>query len=111
MTGSPLVAAYSMSLPSSGKVSVEFGKTTDYGRNTWQVPSGANGGPVKVLVAGMMGKTLYHMRARVALDNGATYTDADHTCTTGTPPPTSPVQMTAAEWRQRLNRASRSGTR
>ena len=36
----------------------------------------------------MMGKTLYHMRARVTLDNGATYTDADHTCTTGTPPPT-----------------------
>jgi arylsulfate sulfotransferase len=93
-TGSPLVAAYSLNLPSSGKVSVEFGKSTDYGRNTWQVPSGPNGGPVKVLVAGMMGKTLYHMRARVMLDSGATYTDADHTCTTGSPPPTSPVQAT-----------------
>jgi arylsulfate sulfotransferase len=92
-TGSPLVAAYTMNLPSSGKVSVEFGKTTDYGLHTWQVPSGASGGAVKVLVAGMMGKTLYHMRARIALDNGATYTDVDHTCTTGTPPPTSPVQI------------------
>src|SRR6185503_2077094 len=94
ITGSPLVAAYSINLPSSGKVSVEFGKTTDYGRSTSRVPSNSNGGTVKVLVAGMMGKTLYHMRARVTLDNGATYTDADHTCTTGIPPPTSAVQAT-----------------
>ncbi|MGA9585674.1 MAG: aryl-sulfate sulfotransferase [Terracidiphilus sp.] len=92
-TGSPLVAAYTLNLPSSGRMSIEFGKTTDYGLNTWEVPSGTNGGPVKVLVAGMMGNTLYHMRARVALDNGATYTDADHTCTTGTPPPTPAVQV------------------
>jgi len=96
VTGSPLVAAYSINLPSSGKVSVEFGKTTDYGRNTWQVPSGPGGGTVKVLVAGMVAKTLYHMRARVTLDNGATYTDADHTCTTGAVPPTTPVQTTTA---------------
>ena len=96
VTGSPLVAAYSINLPSAGKVSVEFGKTTDYGRNTWQVPSGPNGGTVKVLVAGMISKTVYHMRARVTLDNGATYTDTDHTCTTGTPPPTTPVQATTA---------------
>ena len=94
-TGSPLVAAYTISLPSSGNVSVEFGKTTNYGLNTWQVPSGSNGGPVKVLVAGMMGKTLYHMRANVMLNNGATYTDADHTCTTGTPPPTPVIQASA----------------
>jgi hypothetical protein len=94
-TGSPLVAAYSLSLPSSGRMSVEFGKTTDYGLNTWEVQSGTKGGPVKVLVAGMIGKTLYHMRAKVTLDNGATYTDADHTCTTGTPPPTPAVQISA----------------
>jgi arylsulfate sulfotransferase len=93
-TGSPLVAAYSLNLPSSGKMSVEFGKTTSYGLNTWQVASGASGGTVNILVAGMMGNTLYHMRARVALDNGSTYTDVDHTCTTGTPPPTSAVQAT-----------------
>jgi arylsulfate sulfotransferase len=93
-TGSPLVAAYSLSLPSSGKMFVEFGKTTSYGLNTWQVASGASGGTVKVLVAGMMGTTVYHMRARVVLDNGSTYTDADHTCTTGTPPPTSGVLAT-----------------
>ena len=96
VTGSPLVAAYFINLPSPGKVSVEFGKTTDYGRNTWQVPSPATGGSVKVLVAGMIANTLYHMRARVTLDNGATYTDADHTCTTGTPQPTTAVQTTTA---------------
>lgn len=95
-TGSPLVAAYSLNLPSSGKMSVEFGKTTNYGRSTWQVASGPNGGAVKVLVAGMMGQTLYHLRAKVVLDNGATYADSDHACTTGTPPPTSPVQVTMA---------------
>ncbi len=49
------------------------------------------------------------MRARVTLDNGATYTDADHTCTTGTPPPTSPVQTTTANGAT-PNPASRSGT-
>jgi hypothetical protein len=78
-------------------MSVEFGKTTDYGLNTWEVPSSTNGGPVKVLVAGMMGKTLYHMRAKVTLDNGATYTDTDHTCTTGTPPPTPTVQISSPD--------------
>ena len=96
VTGSPLVAAYAMTLPSSGRMSVEFGKSTDYGLNTWQVASGAQGGQVKVLVAGMVGKTLYHMRARVVLDNGSTYTDVDHTCTTGAPPPTSAVKITMA---------------
>ena len=95
-TGSPLVAAYSLNLPSSGKMSVQFGKTTSYGLNTWQVASGSTGGTVKVLVAGMLGNTLYHMRANVVLDNGASYTDSDHTCTTGTPPPTSAVQATTA---------------
>jgi len=95
-TGSPLVAAYSLNLPSSGKMSVQFGKTTNYGLNTWQVASASTGGPVKVLVAGMMASTLYHMRAQVVLDNGATYTDGDHTCMTGTPPPFSAVQVTTA---------------
>jgi hypothetical protein len=93
-TGSPLVAAYSLNLPSPGKMSVEFGKNTNYGLNTWQVASSPTGGNVKVLVAGMMGNTLYHMRAKAVLDNGSTYTDADHTCTTGTPPPTSAVHAT-----------------
>jgi arylsulfate sulfotransferase len=93
-TGNPLVALYSLYLPAPGKLSVEFGKTTSYGLNTWQVSTPSpNGGQVQTYVAGMMGKTLYHMRAQVTLSNGATFTDADHTCTTGTPPPTSPVQV------------------
>ena len=74
---------------------VQFGTTTSYGLNTWQVPTpSANGGDVQIYVAGMLGQTLYHMRAQVTLNNGATYNDADHTCTTGTPPPTSPVNVT-----------------
>ena len=94
LTGNPQVAQYSVYLPAPGKVEVQFGKTTDYGLNTWQVASPtANGGQVQIYVAGMLGQTLYHMRAQVALNNGATFTDADQTCTTGTPPATSPVQV------------------
>ncbi len=81
--GSPLVAQYSLYLPAPGKMSVEFGTTTSYGRETWQVPTpSANGGDVQIYVAGMLAQTLYHMRAQVTLANGATYDDADHQCST-----------------------------
>jgi arylsulfate sulfotransferase len=94
--GNPQVARYSLYLPSPGKMNVEFGTTTNYGLNTWQVPTPSpNGGQVETYVAGMLGQTTYHMRAQVTLDNGATYNDADHTCLTGTPPATSPVTVTA----------------
>jgi len=96
-TGNPQVASYSIYLPAPGKVSVQFGKTTAYGLNTWQVATpSANGGAVRLYVAGMEGKTLYHMRGQVVLDNGATYNDADMTCTTGTPPVTSPVKISTS---------------
>lgn len=96
-TGNPQVASYSVYLPAPGKVSVQFGKTTSYGLNTWQVATpSANGGQVRLYVAGMEGKTLYHMRGQIVLDNGATLNDADTTCTTGTPPVTSPVQITSS---------------
>ena len=92
--GNPQVAEYSLYLPSPGKMDVQFGTTTSYGLNTWQVPTpSANGGEVQTYVAGMLGQTLYHMRAQVTLSDGATYNDADHICTTGTPPLTSPVQV------------------
>lgn len=95
--GSPLVARYTIYLPAPGKVSVAFGKTTAYGRNTWQVPTPSkNGGEVQLYVAGMEGQTLYHMRGQVVLDDGATYTDADLTCTTTVPPVTAPVQITSS---------------
>ena len=93
-TKSPLVAEYSMYLPAPGEEYIQFGKTTSYGLNTWQVATPSpNGGQVQIFVAGMVGQTLYHMRAQVKLDNGATFTDADQTCMTGTPPATSPVTI------------------
>ena len=96
--GNPQVAQYSIYLPSPGKVSVEFGTTTAYGLNTWQVPTpgtnGGTGGGVQLYVAGMLGDTLYHMRGQVVLDNGATYNDADQTCMTGIPPTTPSVAVT-----------------
>jgi arylsulfate sulfotransferase len=91
----PQVAQYSIYLPSPGKVSVEFGTTTAYGLNTWQVPTPTNnGGNVQLWVAGMLGDTLYHLRGQVVLNDGATYTDADQTCQTGIPPTTPLVQVT-----------------
>lgn len=96
-TGNPQVALYSIYLPAPGQVSVQFGTTTAYGLTTWKVPTpSANGGGVQIYVAGMLGQTLYHMRAQVTLNDGATYNDSDHTCTTGTPPPTSPVQVSTS---------------
>ena len=92
--GSPLVARYSLYLPAPGKMAVQFGTTTDYGLNTWQVPAPtANGGETQMDVAGMRGQTLYHMRAQVTLNNGAAYNDADHTCMTDAPPATSAVSV------------------
>jgi hypothetical protein len=97
VTKNPQVALYSIFLPAPGKVLIEFGKTTDYGLNTWQVATpSANGGQVKIYVAGMLGNSRYHMRARVTLDDGATFDDADQTCTTGTPPATSPVHVSGS---------------
>ncbi len=95
--GNPQVAQYSLYLPAPGKMSVQFGTTTNYGLDTWQVPTPtANGGDVQIYVAGMLGQTLYHMRAQVTLYNGATYNDADHTCMTAAPPATSAVSVSTA---------------
>jgi arylsulfate sulfotransferase len=95
--GNPQVARYSLYLPSPGEMDVQFGTTTNYGLNTWQVPTPTpNGGDVQTYVAGMLGQTLYHMRAQVTLANGATYNDADHTCTTDAPPATSAVNVSAS---------------
>ncbi len=91
----PQVAKYTIYLPASGKVSVQFGTTTAYGLNTWQVSTpSANGGGVELYVAGMLSDTLYHLRGQVVLDDGATYTGPDQSCQTDLPPVTSPVQVT-----------------
>ncbi len=94
-TGNPQVAQYSIYLPAPGQVSIQFGQTTEYGRSTWQAPTPSpNGGTVSVYVAGMRAQTLYHMQAQVTLNNGASYTDSDHTCTTGQLPTLAALEVT-----------------
>ncbi|HUY80172.1 MAG TPA: aryl-sulfate sulfotransferase [Acidobacteriaceae bacterium] len=96
-TQNPQVAKYSIYLPASGKMGVNFGKTTSYGLDTWQVATpSANGGQVNILVGGMLGQTQYHLQGQIVLDDGATLTDIDHTFTTGTPPGTATVNVTSA---------------
>lgn len=96
-TENPLVSLYSVYLPVPGKASVQFGTTTSYGLNTWQVPTPSpTGGGVQVWVSGIPGNTTFHLRGQIALDDGATYTGPDMTCTTGVPPLTSPVQVTSS---------------
>jgi arylsulfate sulfotransferase len=98
LTGNPQVALYSVYLPAPGKVSAEFGTSTSYGRNTWgQATPSSNGGQVNLYVAGMLGTTKYHIRGQVVLANGATWSDADMTCTTGTPPVTAKVTVTTTD--------------
>ena len=87
-TANPQVASYTMNLPVPGTVYVEFGKDVTYGFPTSaQATSAQIGGGVTVLVAGMLGSAQYHMRAQVVLSDGATFTDSDHTFSTGPPPP------------------------
>jgi arylsulfate sulfotransferase len=98
-TANPQVVQYSIYLPAPGKVSVQFGLTTDYGFNTWQVPAPTNnGGQVSIYVAGMLAEKLYHMRAQVVLDDGATLADPDQSrfasgqpLATGIPPATNAI--------------------
>ena len=94
-TGNPQVAQYSVYLPAPGETSVQFGTSTSYGLNTWQVPTPTStGGKVQLWVAGMLGNTTYHMRGVVVLQDGAVFHDADQTCTTGTPPLTPAIKIT-----------------
>lgn len=103
-TANPQVDQYSIYLPSPGQVSIQFGQSTAYGLETWQVPTpGANGGQVNVYVAGMVSAKLYHMRAQVTLKDGATWNDIDHDqfvsglpLTAGAPPVTSPITVTGS---------------
>jgi arylsulfate sulfotransferase len=85
-TNNPLVALYTITVPPGSKVSIQFGLTTAYGLATWQVEAPANGGPVSILVAGMVASTTYHMAALVHLRTGTTFSDSDHAFTTGAVP-------------------------
>src|SRR5512146_3285632 len=82
-TQHPLVARYSLTSPVSANVTIEFGRDTNYGMQTWSRTAAA-GATVDILVAGMRPFTTYHMRARAEY-SGGTYLDADHTFTTSGP--------------------------
>lgn len=77
------VAQYSLNVPLSATVSVQFGPTTGYGLNTWSVPTPSDGGTVSILVAGMRASMTYHMQAIVDFPGGVVYHDVDQTFTTG----------------------------
>ena len=96
-TANPQVASYTIDLPEAGKMYVEFGESGAYGLPTsaQATDPAQSGGPVTVLVAGMRANTAYHMRGRVVLQDGAAFTDIDHTFTTGTPPASAQVQVSA----------------
>ena len=81
-TNNPQVALYSVNLPFAGSVTVNFGTDTNYGLSTSSKAT-SSGGTVSVFVAGMRASTQYHMQAAIALDNGITLADSDHTFTTG----------------------------
>jgi len=101
VTANPQVAQYSMYLPQAAKVTVQFGPTTSYGLRTAAQATSATpvnyGGSVVIEVAGMRGRTTYHMQAQVTLANGVAYSDADHEFTTGSPLPTAPLSVTTPD--------------
>ena len=83
-TQNSLVAQYRVVLSSAAQVSVEFGPTTSYGRET-SVKTSMTEGAVDLLVAGMKPSTTYHMRAVVTSATETEY-DSDQTFQTGSIP-------------------------
>ncbi|HEY4950910.1 MAG TPA: aryl-sulfate sulfotransferase [Candidatus Acidoferrales bacterium] len=82
-TSNPQVALYTIAPPSDATVTVEFGPTTNYGLSTWTQQAPAGGGAVGTFVAGMLANSTYHMQATLTFGDGVTFTDLDHTFTTG----------------------------
>ncbi|MGH9535583.1 MAG: aryl-sulfate sulfotransferase [Terriglobales bacterium] len=86
-TQNPLVADYAFGAPIGANVSVEFGVDgVNYPWPTMAQAIPGGGGRVNVLVAGMQANSEYHMRAVIALPDGETVYDLDHTFETGTIP-------------------------
>jgi arylsulfate sulfotransferase len=85
-TAHPLVAQYSIRHFHPGLTAwVEFGTDTTYGRQTSTFTNSVTtpaGQVLNILVAGMLPKTTYHMRAHVNWSGGSRV-DADQTFTTG----------------------------
>lgn len=94
-TANPQVAMYTVNSPQLGKVTIVFGKTTDYGLQTWTLPTPPGGGQVNIYVAGMQANTTYHMQAQVQYADGTTVNDVDRTFTTGSYPANSLPGITA----------------
>ena len=92
------VALYTITPPFAGTVTINFGPTTSYGKQTWSVATPSGGGPVSIEVAGMLANMAYHMQASVQLADGVTANDIDHTFTTSS----YPVNLTPHFSRQRL---------
>ena len=82
-TNNPQVALYTIAPPGDATVTVKFGPTTDYGLSTWTQQAPAGGGAVGTFVAGMLANSMYHMQATISFSDGVTFTDLDHTFTTG----------------------------
>ncbi|HVB58120.1 MAG TPA: aryl-sulfate sulfotransferase [Candidatus Acidoferrales bacterium] len=82
-TNNPQVAVYTITVPAGASVAIQFGPDTNYRFTTWTQPAPAEGGPVSILVGGMLANATYHMRASVALADGSNFLDADHTFVTG----------------------------
>ncbi|MGH7868063.1 MAG: aryl-sulfate sulfotransferase, partial [Candidatus Dormibacteraceae bacterium] len=70
------------------------GPDTNYGLKTWAQPTPTGGGPISILVAGMKQNTTYHMSAVVQFSDGSSFTDPDHTFTTGSAPPNNATNFT-----------------
>ena len=85
-TANAQVAAYTITPPAGATVSVQFGPDTNYGLTTWKQPAAAAGGPVTILVAGMLLNNTYHMRAVLTLADNTELDDVDHAFTTGATP-------------------------
>ena len=81
-TGNIQVARYVLRPHSAAQVTIEFGPTTAYGLRTWTVPASPDHA-ADILVAGMRGGTIYHMRAIARFPDGTVVRDSDHTFRTG----------------------------
>jgi arylsulfate sulfotransferase len=95
-TTNPQVALYTITSPYAGNVTVNFGPTTSYDKQTWSVATPSGGGPVSIEVAGMLANTAYHLQAAVTLADGVTATDVDHTFTTKSYPTNVIPQITVS---------------
>jgi arylsulfate sulfotransferase len=81
-TGNIQVARYVLRPHSPAQVTIEFGPTPAYGLKTWTVAAGP-AHAADILVAGMRGGMVYHMRATVRFPDGTLVRDTDHTFRTG----------------------------